>query len=166
MYGCQFSLVDGLFSCNFCIVCEFFFCSVFACIVRVLQHWRSFDTYLKFFLTFIKLFSRFFFLFFSVFVRNSCVFLFNKFRKTNAFMQWHGDRKNWLIFAWLNWRSMFHKPTHMSDFIIIFFFVCYFFRHIFTPNTYKQVQQHSLKLTTTTTTSTTVAVCLKAPINL
>lgn len=31
------------------------------------------------------------------------------------------DRKNWLMYAWLNWRPMFHKPTHTSDFINFLF---------------------------------------------
>lgn len=87
--------------------------------------------YVQIFLTFIKLFSRFFFLFVSG-VR-TCV-SFNKFRKTNAFMQRRGDRKNWLMYASLNWRSMYHKPTHMSNFITIFLFRTFFFGHINAEN--------------------------------
>lgn len=121
LYGCQFSLVDGLFSCNFCIESATCIYALYAfCSVTVIG-------YVQIFLLSSNCLSQFvlllmFFLF---------IFSIQLFRKTNALCN-GSDRKNWLMYAWLNWRPMFHKPIAPVQFHYLFLWSrCTFqFRHI------------------------------------
>lgn len=114
LYGCQFSLVDGLFSCNFCIESATCIYALYAfCSVTVIGYVQIFllsSNCLSQFVLLLLLLM--FFLF---------IFSIQLFRKTNALCN-GSDRKNWLMYAWLNWRPMFHKPIAPVQFHYLFLF--------------------------------------------
>lgn len=58
-----------------------------------------------------------------------------------------GDRKNWLMYASVNWRSMFHKTNKQAvwfHYLLLLLYYIFFFSAQFTPITYRQVQPFSL----------------------
>lgn len=122
LYGCQFSLVDGLFSCNFCIESATCIYALYAfCSVTAIGYVQIFLLSSNCLSQFVLLLLIFFLFIFSI----------QLFRKTNALCNGN-DRKNWLMYAWLNWRPMFHKPIAPVQIHYLFLWTrCTFqFRHI------------------------------------